>query len=452
MLPAAPMPTTIRHVVQSTIALLTIGLLTLLAIVGMTIWLNERAQIYFEDVFNARITRTAAIELRSAVQTAESSQRGYLLTANEIYLAPYDTARGLIDQNLDRLKMSLAPFPETGPMLQRLSVLVQEKLAEMDQTVTLKNDRRDEEALALLRTNRGKALTDEINVFLTGAARAAEERLTTGIDEQRTNAARLRWVSIVGGLVIVLVVAGVIVTIGGYAGEIRQARDEVRTLASGLEERVATRTADLATARDRAEVLVAEVNHRVANSLTLVASLVKLQANALRDKAPKDALDETYGRIVAIGEVHKRLYSSSDVRFVALDEYLTGLLDQLAASMHNEGLGAWLRYDLEPLRLRTDASINLGVVVTEWVTNAFKYAYPGGNGEVRITLKALGDSRAELVVEDDGIGRRADRPAQGTGVGTRLVTAMAGTMRAEITYLARDPGTVARLVFPLALG
>src|ERR1700733_2357421 len=113
MVAAAPMPTSIRPVIQSTIALLTVGLLTLLAIVGMTIWLNERAQVYFEDVFKARITRTAAVELRSAVQTAESSQRGYLLTANEIYLAPYDTAKGLIDQYLDQLKTSLTPYPET---------------------------------------------------------------------------------------------------------------------------------------------------------------------------------------------------------------------------------------------------------------------------------------------------------------------------------------------------
>ena len=79
-------------------------------------------------------------------------------------------------------------------------------------------------------------------------------------------------------------------------------------------------------------------------------------------------------------------------------------------------------------------------------------SYPGGNGEVRISLKALENGRAELIVEDDGIGRRADRPAQGTGVGTRLVTAMAGTLRAEIAYLARDPGTAARLVFPLTAG
>jgi two-component sensor histidine kinase len=93
--------------------------------------------------------------------------------------------------------------------------------------------------------------------------------------------------------------------------------------------------------------------------------------------------------------------------------------------------------------------VNLGIVVTEWVTNAFKYAYPGRSGEVRVRLKGLPDGRAELVVEDDGIGRTKDGPVKGTGVGTRLVGAMAATMRAEIDYLARQPGLAARLVFPL---
>jgi two-component sensor histidine kinase len=446
------MPVTIRRVVQSTIVLLTVGLLTLLAIVGMTIWLNQRAEIYFDDVIAARTTRSSAVELRSALQTAESSQRGYLLTANAIYLTPYDAAKQAVAEQLATLRKSLEPVPGSAATLQRLSSRIDEKLAEMERSIALKDDHRDADALALVRTDRGKVLTDEIDGFLAGAIRGSEARLSTGIEEQRTNAERLRWVSILGGVVIVLVVAGVIFTIGRYTSEMRLARDEVRTLAEGLEERVRTRTADLAAARDRAEVLVAEVNHRVANSLTLVASLVKLQANALGDKAAKEALDETYGRIVAIGEVHKRLYSSGDVRFVALDEYLEGLLDQLAASMHNAGLGAQLSYELEPLRLRTDASVNLGVVVTEWVTNAFKYAYPGGTGEVRVRLTALDGDRAELVVEDDGVGRSADRPAQGTGLGTRLVTAMAATLRAETAYLARTPGTAARLVFPLPAG
>jgi two-component sensor histidine kinase len=445
------MPISTRLVVQVSVLLLAIGFATLLAIVGTTIWLNDRAQIYFNDVIEARDTRGSAVELRSALEAAESSQRGFLVSGNEIYLAPFDSAKAGAQRNLAQLKQLLQPYPETAPMLQRLSTVIDGKLAEMDQTISLKEDRRDEEALAVFRTNRGKALMDEANVFLSGIIRTADERLTTGVEEQRENAARLRLVSLLGAFVIVLVVGGVGVTVTRYTREIRQARDEVRHLAAGLEERVQSRTADLAQARDRAEVLLAEVNHRVANSLSLVASLVKLQGNAVTDPIAKAALDETYARIFAIASVHKRLYSSGDVRFVALDEYLSGLLDQLSTSMRNEGSGAWLRYDLEPLRLPTDASVNLGVVVSEWVTNAFKYAYPDTSGEVRVRLKALPNGRAELVVEDDGVGRQ-DGTVKGTGVGTRLVTAMAGTMRAEIDYFARQPGAGARLVFPLPVG
>ncbi len=442
------MPISSRFVVTSTIALLAVGFLTLLAIVGMTIWLGERSQIHFNEVIEARDTRSAAVELRSAVQAAESSQRGFLVSGNEIYLAPYDNAKAMAERQLDTLQKALKPYPDTEVMVRRLSTVIGEKFGEMDQSIAWKNARRDAEALALFRSNRGKALMDEANLFLSGIIRAADERLTAGVGEQRANATRLRWVSIVGGIVIVLVVGGVTATVLQYAREIAQARDEVRVLNANLEDRVTRRTADLAQARDRAEVLLAEVNHRVANSLSLVASLVQLQSSSVKDQAAKNALDETQARIYAVSLIHKRLYSSGDVRFVALDEYLSSLLDHLETSMRAVGHGASLRYDLEPLKLATDASINLGVVVAEWVTNAFKYAYPDRRGEVRVHLKRLPDGRAELVVEDDGVGR-SDGPAKGTGLGTRLVTGIAASMSAEIEYLPRQPGTAARLTFPL---
>jgi two-component sensor histidine kinase/CHASE3 domain sensor protein len=446
---AFDVPISSRFVIQSTIGLLAVGFLTLLAIVGMTIWLGERSQVYFGEVIEARDTRSAAVELRSGLQAAESSQRGFIATGNEIYLAPYGTAKANAEDQLKILKRALAPYAEIEAMVSRLSVVLSEKISEMDQTIALKTELKDAEALAMLRTNRGKTLMDEANVFLSGIIRAADERLTAGVGEQRANALMLRWVSIVGAIVIVLVVGGVIVTFGQYTSEVRQARDEVRRLNANLEARVADRTAELARSRDRAEVLLAEVNHRVANSLSMVASLVKLQANAVTDETAKRALAETQARIYAISLIHTRLYTSGDVRFVALDEYLSSLLDHLETSMRSEGHGASLRHELEPLKLPTDASINLGVVVAEWVTNAFKYAYPDWRGEVRVRLKRLADGRGELVVEDDGVGRSESGPAKGTGLGTRLVKAMAGTMGAEIEYGTRQPGTVARLVFPL---
>jgi two-component sensor histidine kinase len=205
--------------------------------------------------------------------------------------------------------------------------------------------------------------------------------------------------------------------------------------------------AEVRVARDRAEVLLAEVNHRVANSLALVASLVSLQSNAISDPGAKGALAETQARIDAIASVHKRLYSSLDVRTIPLDEYLASLLEQLEVSMRGQGRGDSLTHDLDQLTLGPDAAISLGIVVTEWVTNAFKYAYPERSGEVRVRLRRLPDGRAELTVEDDGIGRSNGGAAKGTGLGTRIVSAMATTMGADIEYSERYPGTAARLIF-----
>ena len=441
------MPISSRFVINSTIVLLTVGFLTLLSIVGMTIWLGEKAQIYLEYAIASRDTRTAAVELRSAVQSAESSQRGFLVGGNEIYLAPYETAKTQSETRLERLKTSLAASPQSGQMMKRLSDIISEKFEEMDRTIGLKNDLRDAEASTVFRSNRGKALMDEANVFLSSIIRATDERLTAGVVEQRRNATWLRWLSIIGGLVIVVVVGGVTVTIFRYAREILQTRNEVQKLNATLEQRVQDRTADLTQARDKAEVLLAEVNHRVANSLSMVASLVRLQSNAIKDEGAREALKETQARIDAISSVHKRLYSSGDARFVELDEYLSDLLSNVEIAMRNEGHGASLRYDLEPLKLKPDSSVNLGVIVTEWVTNAFKYAYPDHAGEVRVRLTSLSDGRAELVVEDDGIGRSAEAAPKGSGLGTKIVNAMARTIGAEVEYFVRYPGTGARLAF-----
>jgi len=442
------MPISSRFVVRSTILLLAVGFFALVGIVATTIWLGERAVYSFNEVIAARETRTAAVELRAALQTAESSQRGYVITGNEIYLAPYDNAKTQALRRLEVLKRLLAGDADAVVLLTRLNSVTADKIKELDETIALKAATREQDALGVMQTNRGKALMDEVNLFLSGIILRTDERLTAAAGEQSANAAWLRWVSIFGGLVIVLVVGGVTLLTLQYAREVAQTRDEVRALNSSLEERVKLRTSDLARARDRAEVLVQEVNHRVANSLSLVTSMMQLQARGLTDPAAKEAFASVEARIYAIASVHKRLYSSKDARVVDLDEYLAAILDHLAVSMRNEGRGASLRYTIEPLKLATDASINLGVVVTELVTNAFKYAYPNGEGEVRVRLVSLPESRVELTIEDDGVGR-GHEVAKGTGLGTRIVSAMASSMEATVEYLERTPGTKARLIFPL---
>ncbi|TAK15166.1 MAG: hypothetical protein EPO38_04110 [Rhizorhabdus sp.] len=430
---------------------LVIGFLALFAIVGMTMWLGERSNSLFQDTASQRDIRIAAVELRDALRTAESSQRGYLLTGNEIYLAPYDTAKVRARQQMSDLERLVVTASRSPAYLSRLREAVDDKLGEMDQSVTLKREGSDADALSIIRSNRGKSLMDEINVFLYGAMLEADERSAFFEDEQQNNAAMLRWVSIVAALVIILVVIAVAFTVYRNRREITQARDEVRAINLTLEERVETRTQELALARERAELLLSEVNHRVANSLQLVAALVHMQSRTVIDESARRALKETETRIHAISQIHKSLYTSSDVTSVALNDYLRVMLENLGVAMHNDGHTARLTSTLDPVLLPTDQSISLGVLATELVTNAFKYAYPAGqSGDIRVMLRKLPEGRAELVVQDDGIGLGHTVRPGGTGLGSKIIAAMAAALKTKVEYINRTPGTAARLVFSTA--
>lgn len=430
---------------------LTIGFLALIVIVATTIWLVERGNSLSEQSDLQRKIRIAAVGLRDDLRTAESSQRGYLLTGNEIYLAPYDTAKTRARQELDDLRRMVAPDAPNRAMLPRLSEAKAEKIVEMDDSIALKSAGRDVEAMALLQSNRGKALMDEINVFLYGAILIADESSTLSNAEQQRNAALLRWISAGAAAVIVLVVLVVAYTVYRNGQDLKQARDEVRAINLTLEERVRNRTADLAMARERAEILLAEVNHRVANSLQLVAALVRMQTNSVTDAVAKDALRETQSRIKAISQIHKSLYTSGDVTSVALNDYLGAMLSNLETVMKKDGHTAILKCYLEPISLTTDASVSLGVAVQELVTNAFKYAYRDDEpGEVRVRLKRAGDGTAELTVEDDGAGIAPAATRAGTGLGTKIIQTMAASLQTRVEYIDRSPGTTARLVLATA--
>ena len=126
-----------------------------------------------------RVILESAVELRSAIQM-ESAQRGFIVGGNEIYLAPYDSAKVSLERQLDRLKVLLVSDRQADAMLRRLSTVIGEKIDEMDRTIALKKEQRDAEALAIFRSNRGKALMDEANVFLSSIIRMTDERLIAG--------------------------------------------------------------------------------------------------------------------------------------------------------------------------------------------------------------------------------------------------------------------------------
>ena len=198
----------------------------------------------------------------------------------------------------------------------------------------------------------------------------------------------------------------------------------------------------------RQAALLREVNHRVANSLQLIASLVHLQAGALDDEVARAALRDTQSRIAAVMQVHRRLYTSDDVQNVDMEEYLGGLVSELQQSLTAAGGEHPIRLSAQPIKLNPDKAVSLGVVVAELVTNAFKYAYPDGEaGEVRVAFGSAPADRLKLVVEDDGRGLVDTAAARGTGLGQRVIAAMARSLNSRVEYDPTHRGARAVLAF-----
>ncbi|MDE1157807.1 MAG: histidine kinase dimerization/phosphoacceptor domain -containing protein [Neorhizobium sp.] len=201
--------------------------------------------------------------------------------------------------------------------------------------------------------------------------------------------------------------------------------------------------------KERAEVLLAEVNHRVANSLALVAALIRLQASSEKSDDVKAALGETQARISAIAGMHRSLYTSDDVRQVEMDKYLGTLVQEVQGTVHDTQ-GPLIRLAADNVFLKSDRAVSVGMIVTELLTNALKYAYPAGTeGEVRVALLKQGGERALLSVEDDGIGWKEGDAVKGTGLGSRIVKSMAATLGSAVSYVPRDHGTRVELLLDL---
>ncbi|SDB48802.1 sensor histidine kinase [Belnapia rosea] len=206
-------------------------------------------------------------------------------------------------------------------------------------------------------------------------------------------------------------------------------------------------------ARDRAEelanqraMLLREVNHRVSNSLQLIASLTRLQEGSVQDPAARDALAAMRNRIAAVAQVHRRLYTSDDVRSVALHDYLFGLVEEIGRSVG----GRVITLEAEAVEVPTDRAVSLGVIVTELVTNALKYAYPAGQeGPITVRLKKRED-HGLLVVQDEGVGATAHSPAAGTGLGRRIVESLTQSVGGAVEQSAGPGGTEVSIRFALA--
>lgn len=197
------------------------------------------------------------------------------------------------------------------------------------------------------------------------------------------------------------------------------------------------------------EMMLGEVNHRVANSLQLVSAFVDMQARRATGEEARALLADTRRRIQAIAQVHRQLYVAGGMA-IEMAQYVHALAADLEQTCSTPASPRRIGVTADNVTLPVGMAVSLGIVINELVCNACKYAYPEGqSGEVRIAFTSASPGAFILTVEDDGIGMAndtADMPPQGTGLGSQIVRAMAQSLEAELIYTGRPRGLRVSLV------
>ena len=193
------------------------------------------------------------------------------------------------------------------------------------------------------------------------------------------------------------------------ARRIRRDEHETDTILLGIEDITEHRQTEkrIAGALKEKEVLLREIYHRVKNNLQIISSLLGLQADTIADEAVRGLFEESQRRIQAMSLVHQKLYDSEDLASIDTSTYLQSLIGDLARIYDPEGL---IAFDIQAESdMNIDTAIPCGLMLTELVSNAFKYAFPETQpGQIRVTLRPEAENRWLLVVQDNGIGIPSD--------------------------------------------
>jgi two-component sensor histidine kinase len=194
------------------------------------------------------------------------------------------------------------------------------------------------------------------------------------------------------------------------------------------------------------KVLLEEINHRAKNSLQLVSSMLQLQAKGVGDAEVGKHLAVAAGRVSAVSRLYARLTHDSDLEKVDLGAYLREVCRDLEASQPGCVVHAEVMNDI---LLAPEKAVHLGLIVNELVTNACKYAYPGGTGgQVWVRVAQEADA-VHISVRDEGVGLPHNYTAESSnGLGMRIVRSLASQLGASLATNRRTSGAEFIVVVP----
>jgi two-component sensor histidine kinase len=197
------------------------------------------------------------------------------------------------------------------------------------------------------------------------------------------------------------------------------------------------------------ETLLQEMQHRVANSLQIIASILLLKAQTVQSEETRRHLRDAHQRVMSVATVQQQLQGSAHGEAIELGPYLSRLCETLAASMIGDSRPIAVKVEADSGAALSGDAVSIGLMTTELVINALKHAFPtGGGGDVEVLVRyEVDEANWRLSVADNGVGLQQDGGRRGhTGLGTTIVEALAHQLKAEVEITSRSPGMIVSIV------
>ena len=206
---------------------------------------------------------------------------------------------------------------------------------------------------------------------------------------------------------------------------------------------------ELKTSLREKEALLKEVHHRVKNNLTIVTSLLSLQAANLSDRRLQQILLDAENRVRSMASIHELLYQSNNLAAIDFGAYIDNLVSRLVGAYGLSGVTH--RVDIHDVFLEVGRAIPCALIVNELVTNSLKYAFPSGRqGTIDITVDRTGETDYRMIVTDNGVGLpQSVDPEESTTLGLSLVSILTSQLGGHVVW-SSEGGAKCTITFPAA--
>ena len=241
------------------------------------------------------------------------------------------------------------------------------------------------------------------------------------------------------GLILIIVIVFMIV-------QLKRANNQ-KQLLEIKNKQIETRNEIIDKSLSEKDLLIKEVHHRVKNNLQIISSLLKLQSAKTTNLEIQNSLGEAQDRINSMALLHQLLYRNNQMTSLLFNEYLESLINQISGSFSLTKKNITIQSHLIELELDLDTAIPLGLITNELMSNAYKHAFNGKDGIIKVELSKLVKNTYQLKVSDNGQGLAADFDLTSSdSLGLDIVAILSEQINAELK-IYNDNGAHFEIVF-----